>query len=490
MLLSEVLIGLKNYKIYGKNEIIIKKMCINSKKCVKNSIFFCISGTKVDGSQYISEAINNGAVALILNKNQINNLNQKQNPIHEITYIVVDDVREAMAIMSANFFGNPQRNLMMIGITGTNGKTSTSYIIAQMLSNFGKKVGIIGTSGIFIGKKKLSSKLTTPDSIELYEILAKMVKNNIEFCVMEVSAHAIFLKKTFGIDFDVKILTNVKTDHLDFFKSQKNYEKTKMNFFEYGKNFIINGDDKIGKIIAKNYPDKVDTFGFQKNNNFIICNKNLSLSTSDFYIIHNNKKYHFFTNLIGKFNLYNFACSVAVLQKLGIFIEKIQKNQQKFDILGRFSVFKYKNDSNIIIDYAHTTDSLKNLLQTVKSVSKNKNIIVIGAPGERESQKRKQFGKLATKYCDILIATSDNPASENPHRIAFEILSGAFKSSNRAFFIEDRKQAIKKAFSLSKNKTNILIVGKGSEQYQVVGENKFIYCDFDEVKKYIDTKNK
>lgn len=488
MLLNKVLVGLKNYLVYGKKDVFAKKLCINSKKCTKNSIFFCISGTKVDGKQYIDEAILNGAIAIVMQKKD-EKIYCKNKKFDNITFVFVDDVREAMAVMSANFFGNPQKKLKMIGITGTNGKTSTSYIIAQMLKNYGKKVGIIGTSGNFFDDEKHSAKLTTPDSIDLFEILNKMVQKNIEYCVMEVSAHAIFLKKIFGVDFAVKVLTNVKTDHLDFFKTQNNYENAKLSFFERGENFVVNGDDKVGKIISKSSKDKTVTFGYQKSNYYKICDENLTLSGSEFDIKTKKNKYHFYINLVGKFNIYNFACAVAVLEKLGFFVKKLPKKCQKFDILGRFSIFYHKNNVNIIIDYAHTVDSLKNLFETISSVSKNKNIVVFGAPGERESQKRKLFGQLAVKYCETVIVTTDNPASENPRRIAFEILSGTKNSSKNCFYIEDRKKAIKKAFDMAKRDTNILIVGKGSEDCQIVGDKKIPYCDFDEVKKYLDYKN-
>ena len=490
MKLFELLKNIKTKKIIysaskSKN-ICIKKLCFNSKKVDKKSIFFCISGTKVDATQYLSEAINNGAVAIVLQKQKISSI---KNFDKNVTYIFVDNVRQTMAKMSANFYKNPQKKLKMIGITGTNGKTSTSYIIAQMLKNFNKKVGVIGTSGIFIDSKKYSATLTTPDSIELFKILSQMVKSKIEYCVMEVSAHAIYLDKTFGINWAVQVLTNIKTDHLDFFESQKKYQETKQSFFSKGNNFVINGDDKVGKILAQRYNKKSITFGFQANNDIKIKVCNLTLFDSNFDICYCKNYYNFSTNLVGRFNLYNFASALAVLQKLGFSMQKLQKIKQKYKILGRFSVFEYKSNCNIIIDYAHTTDSLKNFLQTVKSVSNNKNIIVFGCPGERESQKRFEMGYLAGKYCDFVIVTTDNPASENPRRIGFEILCGANKTNKNSAFIEDRSKAIKKAFELAKDNTNILIVGKGTEEYQIFGDKKIKYSDFDEIEKFINHKN-
>lgn len=343
MKLFELLKNIKTKKIIysaskSKN-ICIKKLCFNSKKVDKKSIFFCISGTKVDATQYLSEAINNGAVAIVLQKQKISSI---KNFDKNVTYIFVDNVRQTMAKMSANFYKNPQKKLKMIGITGTNGKTSTSYIIAQMLKNFNKKVGVIGTSGIFIDSKKYSATLTTPDSIELFKILSQMVKSKIEYCVMEVSAHAIYLDKTFGINWAAQVLTNIKTDHLDFFESQKKYQETKQSFFSKGKNFVINGDDKVGKILAQRYNKKSITFGFQTNNDIKIKACNLTLFDSNFDICYCKNYYNFSTNLVGRFNLYNFASALAVLQKLGFPIKKLQKNSQKYKILGRFSVLDIK----------------------------------------------------------------------------------------------------------------------------------------------------
>lgn len=476
------IVGTKNKKI--------EKLCFDSKKTTKNSLFFCILGTKVNGEQYIFEAINNGAVAVVLQKSAV--LHAKnvwadkiQNILPNVTYIFVEDVRKTMAIMSANFYNNPQKKLKMIGITGTNGKTSTSYIIAQMLQKFKKKVGVIGTSGIFVGEKKYPANLTTPDSPELFEILAKMVKCKVKYCVMEVSAHAIFFDKTFGINWTVKVLTNVKSDHLDFFKTLKKYQEAKQLFFQTGNCFVVNGDDKVGKIIAQNHADITTTYGYEKQNSFSISSPKFSFGGSNFDVKFKNNLYHFATNLVGKFNLYNFLASIAVLQKLGFSIKKLQKKPQNYQILGRFSAFKLKNNCNVIVDYAHTTDSLFNLLKTIKQISGNKNIIVFGCPGERESKKRFDMGFVAGKFCETIIVTTDNPASENPRRIAFEILCGAKKTDAKMFFVEDRKKAIKKAFQNAKKDSNILIVGKGSEEYQIVGDKKVPYSDFDEVKKYL-----
>lgn len=477
MQIYELTKGIKNCQIFGDDKLEISSLTFDSRNATPGSMFFCIDGTKVSGKIFACDAIKNGAVCVVTNKH----LDAC------VTQIVVQNIRKAMAKISANFYQNPQKSLKIVGITGTNGKTSTSYILAQMLERFGKKVGVIGTSGIFVDGQKYPSKLTTPDSIMLFQIFKKMQDCGIEICIMEVSAHAIFLQKIYGIKFFAKILTNVTSDHLDFFDTQKKYQDTKKKFFESGKNFVLCGDDKIGKFLKNRHKTKSVTFGFEKSNDCVISARGMTLFGSGFFVTMGRQKLYFQTNMVGKFNIYNFVASLLVLQKFGFEIEKLAKKQQNFQILGRFDVKKFKN-CNVIIDYAHTASSLQTLFKTIKSVSGGKNIVVIGAPGERETKKRFLFGKIAGKYCQSVIATTDNPASENPRRIMFEILCGAKQTNANLFAIEDRKKAIQKAFEIAPKNSNILIVGKGSETSQIVGDRHIAYCDYDVVDKI--TKNK
>lgn len=473
----ELLAGIKNCQVFGDKNIDIKKLTFDSRKVEKGSMFFCIDGTKVNGKIYAIDAIKNGAVCIVTS--------QKQSL--QIVQIVVKDVRKAMAKMSANFFGNPQKALQIVGITGTNGKTSTSYILAEMLQSFGKNVGVIGTSGIFFGGKKYPANLTTPDSIELFEIFAKMRDCGTQVCVMEVSAHSIFFKKIYGIKFFAKILTNVKTDHLDFFKTQRRYESVKMHFFSSGKNFVANGDDNVGKQIANVHKKKTLTFGTGKDCDYQIQIKMMSIAQSQFDVVNQKDAFCFQTNLVGECNIFNFVASLIVLQKFGVDIKKLTKEQQNFMLPGRFDVKKFKK-GNIVIDYAHTTSSVETLFKTIKSVSANRCIAVIGAPGERETEKRFLFGKIAGKFCDVVIVTTDNPASENPRRIMFEIASGVKTTNAKCLLIEDRQKAIKKAIQIAPQNTNILIVGKGSEDYQIFGDKKIGYSDYKVVEKILKNK--
>lgn len=474
MKLYELLENINVIKIFGDKDIEIEKLSFNSKDITKNSLFFCLNGTKTKGDLYVDEAIKNGAVAVVTEKLLDDVLTNFSNTIQ----IVVKNVRKAMSIITANFFGNPQKRLKIVGVTGTSGKSSTSFLIYQMLTISKKRAGLIGTSGVYFDNKKFDYNMTTPDSIDLFHIFAEMVKSNIEYCVMEVSAHAIFFDKIYGIDFAVKALTNVKSDHLDFFGTQKNYENTKKNFFDCGGCFVINTDDKIGKkIFAKN---KKNSISYGKNADFCIKNSKFSLNSTNFLFIYNKKEYFVQTKLVGKFNVYNIVCALAVLNCLGLNFEVALKNFDRIKkIAGRCDCV-YSKDIFVLIDFAHTTDSLKNLLSTITDVSKNKNIIVFGCPGERDTKKRFEMGMVAGRYCDFVVATTDNPASENPRRIAFEIEQGVLQTKAKYMFVEDRKKAIKRAISIAKKQKNcnVLIVGKGVEEYQIVGDRKIPYSDY------------
>ena len=487
MKLSKLFVNLKNYKVIGNKNINIQNLSNSSKQKAKNTAFFCIDGIKTNGIIYLNEAIKNGAICAILSLKYHNSLQINQN----ITYVFVDDVRKAMAVMSANFYNNPQNKLKVIGITGTNGKTSCSYIIANLLKGFGKKVGVIGTSGIFIDSQKFEANMTTPDSIELFEIFSKMVNAKCEYCVMEVSAHAIYYNKIHGINFCVKALTNVKSDHLDFFKTKQNYANVKQSFFKETDFCVLNIDDKIGEKIAKN-SKKMLNFG-KKSAILNIFDINLSIGKTKFKAKFNNKIYKIESNLTGLFNVYNVSLSICTMIALKYDIDKIIKIVNRLNcIAGRFDVV-YKTDNlNIIIDYAHTFDGLKNILLTSKKVSKNKNIIVFGCPGERDTKKRFLMGKLAAQFCDYVIFTSDNPATENPKRIMFEMEEGLKYANSKVPYlkIENRFSAIKKAITISKKikNCNVLIVGKGTESYQIIGSKKVPYCDYDAVKNILKIK--
>lgn len=459
-------------KIFGSVDIEISSLFFDSNQVVKNGLFFCLNGTKTDGTKYIEQAVKNGAVAVVCEK-----------PLNKnIIQIVTSSTRKAMALMSANFYNNPQDKLKIIGITGTNGKTSTSYIIAHMLKNAGKKVGVIGTNGIFYAGKNYSSKLTTPDSIELFEIFKNMASSGVEYVVMEVSAHAIFFDKVYGVDFLIKILTNMQSDHLDFFGTQQHYESIKFDFFSAGKYFLVCGDYKIGKMVRDLYSNKTLTFGLENTNICTINDIKYQNCKTNFRLNFPKTKFDISTNLIGKFNVLNISCAYACMQLLGITENPNKLLQGLFELDGRMQNLNFGQDFGVIVDYAHTFDATKNAVLAIKEISEKKLIVVVGAPGERDSNKRFQIGEFLANEADFVVFTSDNPASENPKRIIWEMFQGAKNKKAKCYQIEHRKLAIKKALSLADKNSVVLVLGKGTEEYQIVGDRKIPYSDYQTIK--------
>lgn len=455
------------------NNLEIEDLFFDGRKTTKNGLFFCLGGANTSGENFVFQAKQNGAVAVVCTKKLNIDLPQ----------IVVKNTRQAMAQIAANFYGNPQKKLKIVGITGTSGKTSCSWILSHILKANAKKVGIIGTSGIFFGNKKLPATMTTPDSIQLFNILSQMVANKTEYVVMEVSAHAIYFDKVFGIDFVVKAITNIKQDHLDFFKTETMYQQTKLDFFKTGNKFVVFGDDKVCEQIKDKNKNKTICFGEQPHNDVCIKNQVFDICKTRFDLLHKGKSKHITTFLLGKYNIFNVALAMCVAGiLLGGNFKTDFKNLKILD--GRMQ--KVECDfCNIIIDYAHTTDSLQNFLSTIKQLSSGKNIIVFGCPGERDAYKRQAMGKIAGEHCDVVIVTTDNPASENARRIMWEIACGVKTTKAKCYFVENRKTAIKKALQLANANTNVLIVGKGCENCQIVGDRKLPYNDFDTVERLI-----
>ena len=454
----------------------MKTCFLTAEKSLAKGFSFAFMAWIQIGENFVTEAIKNGAIAIVTHT--------KLNV--QIPQIMVENTRKALSIVASNFYNNPEKQLKIIGITGTNGKTSTSYILAKLLRGFGKKVGVIGTSGVFVNGKKYSPTLTTPDSTKLFEIFSKMVKQKVEYVVMEVSAHAIALHKVFGIDFTQKILTNVSVDHLDFFETVECYKNTKLQFFETGKNFVVNFDDEVGKYIKQQKTNKTLSYGINPKSDLKILNENCNEFGTKFLVSVNKKIYDINSHLLGKFNVQNIACAIASLVQLGFDVEKAPKIINQIDCLsGRFESVKYGQKFCVIVDYAHTVESLKNLLLAVKEISGKKNIIIFGCPGERDSTKRAQMGKIAGELCDVVIATTDNPASENARRIMFEIASGVKKTKAKCLLIESRKRAIKKAIPLCNENCNLLVVGKGNEPYQIIGDTFVPYSDYEVLKSAI-----
>ena len=462
-------LGIKNYK-----EMEINSLTCNSKEKTENGIYFCIKGLSLDGHNYAEDAIKNGAVCLVVERY----LNLP------ITQILVENVRSTMSYISSVFYSTNKTNIKFIGITGTNGKTTTTFVIRDILRKMGKIVGLIGTEGIYIDSEKLPNDLTTPDPIMLHKTIKDMQDAGCEYCVMEVSAHAIALNKIDDINYDVVGLSNITKDHLDFFLNMENYIACKSSLFDinHAKTGVVNIDAKYCKDIAKKA--KIDVLTIGNEADLKIINKNQTLKGSTFKLEHNNKTCNIRTNLMGEYNIYNITLATACLLQLGFSLKEIATsiNNCEFSVPGRFNFVNVDAEFNVLIDYAHTPDGIKNILTAVKKLPVSKLITVFGCGGNRDRTKRNEMGQIALKLSDYVVVTSDNPRNENPDMIIDEIVRGI--ESKNMVRISDRKSAIEYALSIAKKNDIVAILGKGAEDYQEIKGEKIPFSDYQVVENY------
>ncbi len=442
----------------------IDELTSDSRKKVKNGLYFCLVGT-LDGHDYVSDAVANGAVAVVC---------QKKLDIG-IPQIIVSDTRLAMTQAAAAFNFHPELDLKLIGITGTNGKTTTSFIVKSIIECYGKNVAVIGTNGIFYKDRRLPAELTTPDPIELFALLRELKDDGAEYIVMEVSAHAAELKKVSGISFEVAAFTNLTQDHLDYFENMERYFEAKKSFLKGdNKHIIVNADDAYG---LKLLSEITNALSYGYDNPSDIFGINLSMSEHGLSYVLNlmdeiiNVKF----SLPGRFNMYNTMCAAAICYALGIPVEVIEEGIRRVrKVDGRFNIINTTSCS-IVIDFAHTDDGLKNILGSIREFSRGKIITVFGCGGNRDKTKRAKMGKAAAAGSDYVVITSDNPRLEPPMDIIKEAEKGVGDCPHS--LIEERKEAIRFAVRHAGKDDIVLIAGKGAEKYQDIGGVKIPYSD-------------
>ncbi|SQC07518.1 UDP-N-acetylmuramoylalanyl-D-glutamate--2, 6-diaminopimelate ligase [Clostridium perfringens] len=476
MILKSLLKGLDYEVIKGNEESKVQNIRYDNRKIEQGDAFVCVKGFKVDGHSFIGDAIKKGAKTLIV---------QEDVSVQEdITIIKVRDTRKALAIMSSNYFGNPKDKLKIIGITGTNGKTTSAFIIKSILEKAGFMTGLIGTIANYIGNKKVDAVRTTPESYELHELFKNMVDAGVEYCVMEVSSHSLELDRVYGIQFEEGIFTNLTRDHLDFHKTFENYYNAKFKLFKRSNHSIINLDDPYGANIVKDIEErgvktKVSTFSIEKESDFKAFEIKSHSNGSEFKV-NLEEVEDFSINIPGEYNIYNSLGCIICAYNLNIPMNKIKEGLSDVVIPGRCElVAKEKNlPYSIIIDYAHTPDGLENILSTVKAFTRNRMISVFGCGGDRDKVKRPQMGKIGCELSDIAIITSDNPRSEEP----MDIINDIVKPLNYDNFVIEvnRKEAIRKAMNMALEGDVIVIAGKGHETYQIL-KDETIHFDEREV---------
>lgn len=458
-------------------DALVTGIAYDSRKVKKGDAFVCISGFKTDGHNYIDAAIKNGASLIVCEKDVT----------ASVPYVVVKDCRKALAKMATNFYDNPTNKFRLIGITGTNGKTTTTYLVKSVLEECGSLVGLIGTNKNMIGEKTYESERTTPESLELQELFGGMEKAGADYVVMEVSSHSLELSRVAGCNFYVGAFTNLTRDHLDFHKTMENYRKAKEKLFAVCEKAVINCDDEAGRIICKSAEGSVLTYGIN----------NGTLKATDIELLQDKVRFNvksddlFFPielNIPGEFSVYNCLCAIGICLSIGIPLKKIQSGIKKAKgISGRAEVVYHKNFT-IVIDYAHTPDGLYNIISTMKKVSKGRVVTVFGCGGDRDRSKRPIMGKVATELSDFSVVTSDNPRTEEPKSIIDDIIAGIC-DKNSYVSIENRKEAIEYAIKTAQDNDIIILAGKGHETYQEINGVKYDFNERDIVGEIIKKYN-
>lgn len=479
MKLKEILKETNFISFTGNGDAEISDITCNSREVTPGSIFVCIKGFKTDGHKYLGDAIARGAVCAVITED-----------VDEpgIATVKVEDARFAMAQMSASLYRHPSRDIKVIGITGTNGKTTTAHLIQSVIEMAGKKTGLIGTTSIVINGVTAASERTTPESCLFQKYLRQMADSGAEYCITEVSSHSLELKRVSCTHFAAAVFTNLTHEHLDLHGTMENYAAAKAKLFEMCDIAVMNADDEYSRgIAAKTGCKKVFAYSTQdKKSDFYASDIKLSEKGVIYTLNHNGTAYPVKSRIPGKFNVYNSLAAAATCSLLGFSCEEIEKGLIiSKGAKGRAELVPVSAPFGVMIDYAHTPDGLYNILTTVGEITRGRIITVFGAPGDRDRTKRPEMGEIAGKYSSFCIITSDNPASENPEDIIEEVKPGVIRSGCEFTTITDRKEAIIFALDMAKEGDLVLLAGKGHENYQITKDGKVPFSEETIVKEHL-----
>ncbi|MDX1315106.1 MAG: UDP-N-acetylmuramoyl-L-alanyl-D-glutamate--2,6-diaminopimelate ligase [Eudoraea sp.] len=485
-LLKDILFGVRIAAVSGSTNIRFNALHFDSREVGLDDTFVAIRGTITDGHKYIDKAIAQGCNAVICEE-------FPEQLVNEVTYVQVNDSQAALAVMAANYYENPSRNLKLIGVTGTNGKTTVTSLLYQLFKKAGYKVGLISTIKIMVDEKEYPTRHTTPDPLIINKHLHLMNEIGVEFCFMEVSSHGIAQKRSLGLSFEGAIFTNLSHDHLDYHKTFAEYRDTKKELFDglTTKAFALtNLDDKNGLYMLQNSKARKFTYALKSFGDYraqILENQ----FNGQLLKIEENELW---TKLIGHFNAYNILAIYAAADLLGLEkLEILRLLSELENVDGRFQYFISEQRITAIVDYAHTPDALKNVLNTINTLrTGNENVItVVGCGGDRDKSKRPVMGHIASELSNKAIFTSDNPRSESPAVIIEEMEAGVEpQNTKKILSIENRRQAIKTACQLANTNDIILVAGKGHETYQETNGKREDFDDFKIVRETLETMNK
>ncbi len=480
--LDELLTFIHTLQVEGKTDLFVRGMTYHSERVEPGFLFFCLEGSRFDGHDFIPQAIKAGASAVVL---------EKDRAVAGAVKILVPSVRPAMAAFSQLYYGNPSERLRLIGVTGTNGKTTTTHLIEAILASRRAKTGLLGTIKYQVGQESLPVLATTPEAPDLQRILLTMTEKDVQYAVMEVSSHALELNRVSGCDFDIAVLTNVTEDHLDFHQEFERYLSAKGKLFsQLGGSFVkqalpryavINADDSSASYFMRQTTVQWVTYGISEPaevtaTDLVVRNEGVSFSLHSPW-----GDEHFSLKLTGKFSVYNALAAITVGLLEGVSLQNIKQVLEGIvGIPGRFERIDLGQDFAVIVDYAHTPDGLENVLQAAKGFAEGKIITVFGCGGERDRTKRPMMGRIAGQYSDYCILTSDNPRGEDPWKIIEEVKVGLQekKAFGSGYSVQvDRREAIELGIELARPGDIVIIAGKGHENYQIFSDYTIHFCD-------------
>lgn len=459
MLLSELLNGLNILSDYEDREV--SDVTDKTNKISEGCAFVCVVGARFDGHTFAQSALQGGAKAVIVSRD----MGLKEQ-------ILVENPRQAYAVMCRNFFNNAVSNLTVVGITGTNGKTTTAFVIKDILKAMGIESGLIGTVKNMVGEKEFHTELTTPDPYDMHALFKMMVDDNIKYCVMETSSQAFHQMRLAGIHFHTGVFTNLTQDHLDYHGTIEEYKACKKVLFYNCDNAVVNADDEASAYMVEDTGVNVKSYGIKADADYKAESPELFSDRVEYTL--NGEKVIF--GIPGDFSVYNSLCAIGAVCALGFelkdVISAIGKAQS---VKGRLELLKTDTDFGVIIDYAHSPDGLEKAIKAVRGFTKGRVITLFGCGGDRDKTKRPKMGRMATDLSDIVIVTTDNPRTEDPEVIIKEILIGTVGSKAEVVTVTDRTEAIKYAISIAKADDTVLLAGKGHETYQVIGKERIHY---------------
>ncbi len=481
-ILKDILYKVEITSVVGDTNLTVDTIAFDSRKVTENTLFVAIKGVDADGHNYIEKAVDSGAIVIVCEK-------MPEAIKDGITYVCVEDTNKALAIIASNFYENPSSKLKLVGITGTNGKTTIATLLYNLFSNLGYKVGLLSTVKIVVGKTVYETSHTTPDSLAINYYLSEMVETGCDYCFMEVSSHGIVQQRTYGLDFDGGVFTNLTHDHLDYHKTFAEYRDAKKLFFDQlsVKAFaLVNIDDKNGNIMLQNTRAKKRFYALKNMADY----KGQVLESQFSGMLLKINQQEVWTQLIGAFNAYNLLTVYGVAVELGVSPDEALLQLSKLQsVTGRFQYIVSSKNVTAIVDYAHTPDALKNVLETINGIRSfnEKLITVVGCGGNRDKTKRPEMARIASEMSSKVVFTSDNPRFEDPYEILKEMEKGVeLQNAMKTIVVEDRKQAIKLACQQAESGDIILIAGKGHETYQEIKGVRSHFNDMEIVTEFLE----